>query len=42
LFFPWGEPGWHADIPKNKFKYGDVLAESVRRKTRGAHDVGGG
>jgi hypothetical protein len=42
LFFPQGEPGWHADIPKTKFKYEDVLAKSARRKTRGAHDVGGG
>jgi hypothetical protein len=42
LFFPRGEPGWHADILKTKFRYEDVLAESARRKTRGAHDVGGG
>jgi hypothetical protein len=42
LFFPRGEPGWHADIPKTKFRYEDVLVESARRKTRGAHDVGGG
>jgi hypothetical protein len=42
LFFPRGEPGWHTDIPKTKFRYKDVLAESARRKTRGAQDVGGG
>jgi hypothetical protein len=41
LFFPRGEPGWHIDISKSKFKYEDVLAESTRRKTRGAHDVSG-
>jgi hypothetical protein len=42
LFFPRGEPGWHTDILKAKFRYEDVLAESARKKTMGAHDVGGG
>jgi hypothetical protein len=42
LFFPRGESGWHTDIPKTKFRYEDVLAESARKKTMGAHDVGGG
>jgi hypothetical protein len=42
LFFPRGEPGWHTDILKAKFRYEDVLAESARKKTMGAHDVCGG
>jgi hypothetical protein len=42
LFFPRGELGWHTDIPKTKFRYEDVLAESARKKTMGAYDVGGG
>jgi hypothetical protein len=42
LFFPRGEPRWHTDIPKTKFRYKDVLVESARKKTSGAHDVGGG
>jgi hypothetical protein len=42
LFFPRGEPGWHANILKTRFNYEDVLAESTRKKTRGAHDVGRG
>jgi hypothetical protein len=42
LFFPRGEPGWHTDIPKTKFRYEDVLAESARKKTMGAHDIDGG
>jgi hypothetical protein len=35
LFFPRGEPGWHTDIPKTKFRYEDVHAESTRKKTKG-------
>jgi hypothetical protein len=42
LFFPRGELGWHTDIPKTKFRYEGVLAESARKKTMGALDVGGG
>jgi hypothetical protein len=42
LFFPRGEPWWHTDIPKTKFRYKDVLLEYARKKTSGAHDVGGG
>jgi hypothetical protein len=42
LFFPRGEPGWHTDIPKTKFRYKDELVESARKKIMGAHDVGGG
>jgi hypothetical protein len=42
LFFPRGEPGWHANIPKTKFNYEDVFAESARKRIRGAHDVGRG
>jgi hypothetical protein len=42
LFFPRGEPGWYADIPKTKFKYEDVLVESATRKTRSSHDASGG
>jgi hypothetical protein len=39
-FFARGEPGWHTNILKTKFRYEDMLAESARKKTMGAHDVG--
>jgi hypothetical protein len=42
IFFPRGEPRWHTDILKTKLRYEDVLVESSRKKTMGAHDVGGG
>jgi hypothetical protein len=42
LFFPRGEPWWHTDILKTKFRYKDMLLEYARKKTSGAHDVGGG
>jgi hypothetical protein len=35
LFFPREEPGWHANIPKTRFNYEDVLAKSARKKNKG-------
>jgi hypothetical protein len=35
LFFPRGEPRWHTDILKTKFRYEDVHAESARKKIKG-------
>jgi hypothetical protein len=42
LFFHRGELGWHTAILKTKFRYEGVLVESARKKTSGAHEVGGG